>query len=52
MLHKMEHLHICYQNLAGGESRAGNPLLADFILLAEKLEQLGFIYCNGKVVIL
>ena len=31
-------------NLAGDESSAGNPLLSEFVLLASKLEQLGFVY--------
>lgn len=37
--------------LAGDESRAGNPLLADFILLSRKLEKLGFIYDRDNVII-
>jgi hypothetical protein len=35
--------------MAGYTSRVGNPILTDFLLLAEKLEQLGFTYYNGKV---
>ncbi|HEY4963925.1 MAG TPA: hypothetical protein VIH90_04480, partial [Candidatus Saccharimonadales bacterium] len=37
--------------LAGYTSRVGNPFLSDFILLAEKLDQLGFTYYKGKVVV-
>lgn len=29
----------------------GTPLVKDFIVVAKKLEQLGFVYFNGKVVI-
>jgi hypothetical protein len=38
-------------NLAGDESAAGNTLLSDFILFAQGLEKLGFIYSKGEVVI-
>lgn len=38
-------------SLAGCASRAGNPLLADFVLVAQKLEKLGFIYHRNKVMI-
>ena len=38
-------------SLAGYRGSAGNPILADFILVAQKLEQLGFTYHKGKVVI-
>jgi hypothetical protein len=37
--------------LAGDESSAGNPSLADFTLAGLKLEQLGFTYDKGSVVI-
>jgi hypothetical protein len=32
-------------------SHGGNTLLSDFILVANKLEQLGFTYSNGRVII-
>jgi hypothetical protein len=32
-------------------SRAGNPLLTDFILLGQKLEALDFTYHNDKVIV-
>lgn len=35
--------------LAGGESLNWHPLLADFILLARKLEKLGFVYHRQNV---
>ena len=35
--------------MAGRESGAGNPLLADFILAGQRLEQLGFTYYKGAV---
>ena len=38
--------------MAGYLSDAGNPLLADFILVGQKLEQLGFTYYKGKVIII
>lgn len=31
------------------ESHASNPLIADFILLGQKLAKLGFIYHRGAV---
>jgi hypothetical protein len=38
--------------LAGSESGAGNPLVADLILFGQKLEQLGFTYYRkGHVVV-
>ncbi len=38
--------------MAGCESHASNPLLADFIFVGQKLEQLGFTcYRKGCVVI-
>jgi hypothetical protein len=36
-------------SVAGDESHASNPILADFLLVARKLEQIGFVYCNGRV---
>lgn len=38
--------------LAGSTSRAGNPLLADFLLVGQKLEKLGFTYYKDKVIII
>jgi hypothetical protein len=38
--------------MAGCESLAWHPLVEDFILVARKLEKLGFIYNRGKVVII
>jgi hypothetical protein len=35
--------------MAGRESGAGNPFLADLVLVGQKLEQLGFTYFNSKV---
>lgn len=37
--------------MAGDESRVGDPILADFILVAQKLEQLGFTYTLGRVIL-
>jgi hypothetical protein len=37
--------------LAGGKSLNWHPLLTDFILLGQKLEQLGFTYFKGRVAI-
>jgi hypothetical protein len=37
--------------MAGHTSRVGNPFLLDFILVAQRLEQLGFTYFKGKVII-
>lgn len=36
--------------LAGYVSRGSNPILSDFILLAQKLEKLGFTHNDGTVV--
>jgi hypothetical protein len=41
-----------FPNLAGVVSVTGNPLLDDFLLLARKLEKLGFVYNNGQVIII
>ena len=38
--------------LAGDESDGGNPLLADFILFAQRLEQLDFTYSQSKVTVI
>lgn len=38
--------------MAGGESDGWHPLLADFVLLARKLSELGFIYYKGTVTVL
>jgi hypothetical protein len=37
--------------MAGHRSCVGNPFLADFILVAKKLEDIGFTYFKGKVTI-
>ena len=37
--------------MAGDGSDGGNTLLADFILFAQKLEQLGFTYSQGRVAV-
>jgi hypothetical protein len=37
-------------HLAGDGSLAWNTLFSDFIIVAEKLEQLGFSYCYGEVI--
>jgi hypothetical protein len=37
--------------LARDESAIWHTLLVDFLLVAEKLNELGFTYCNGKVVV-
>lgn len=37
--------------MAGGESDSWHPVVADFVLLAQKLEKLGFIYHRGSVII-
>lgn len=44
-------LLICNNNLAGRESDGWHPLVADFILVGQKLEELGFIYNKGAVAI-
>lgn len=38
--------------LAGDEAVARHTLLGDYLLLAQKLEILGFIYNNGRVLII
>jgi hypothetical protein len=38
--------------MAERESDASNPLLADFILVGERLERLGFIYAKGELIVL
>ncbi len=38
--------------LAGDEPTIWHTILEDFVLVAQKLEKLGFIYCNGEVIIL
>jgi hypothetical protein len=37
--------------MAGREFYGGNTLLADFILFCQKLEELGFTYYQGKVMV-
>ncbi len=38
--------------LAGYMVRGGNTLLADFILVAKRLEWLGLTYHNGQVIMI
>ena len=42
---------LCYFKLAGSTGSVGNPLIADFILVGQRLEKLGFTYYKGKVTI-
>jgi len=42
---------VCYQ-IGWAYVPQWEPLLADFILLANRLEQLGFTYLKGKVIII
>jgi len=37
--------------VAGYLSRGGNTLVSDFISVARKLEELGFIYSRGSVIV-
>ena len=37
--------------LAGREPLSWHPLVEDFILVARKLEKLGFVYNKGNVII-
>jgi len=45
----MQNVYSYVQVMAGTKSRVWHPLLEDFILVGQKLEQLGFTYYNGKV---
>jgi hypothetical protein len=38
--------------MAGYTGSASNSLFIDFILVAKKLEQLGFTYCKGTITII
>ena len=38
--------------LAGHEPAARHTILKDFLLVAQKLEQLGFTYYDGKITII
>lgn len=38
--------------MAGCESGAGNPLVTDFTLVGQELEQLGFTYHKGEVIVI
>ena len=38
-------------NLAGDESATRHTLFLEYILVAQKLEQLGFTYYKGKVTV-
>lgn len=37
--------------MPGDESHGWRSLMADFVLVGQKLEKLGFIYHQGKVII-
>jgi hypothetical protein len=37
--------------MAGDESLNWHPLIADFILVGQRLEQLGFIYSRGVIIV-
>lgn len=37
--------------MAGGKSLNWHPLIEDFVTLGRKLEQIGFVYSKGGVVI-
>lgn len=39
-------------SMAGSTGHAGNPLLADFLLIGRKLEKLGFVYHRGGVILI
>jgi len=41
----------CVILLAGKTSCAGNPLVSDFVLTAQKLEKLGFSYHKEGVIV-
>jgi len=38
--------------LAGDESLNWHPLISDFVLIGQKLQELGFIYSQGRVIVL
>jgi hypothetical protein len=40
------------KTLAGDESLNWHPVISDFILVARKLEKLGFVYGKGGVIII
>jgi hypothetical protein len=46
---KFESFLIWNNTLAGCESDAGNPSVRDFVLLGQKLAQLGFMYQRKEV---
>jgi hypothetical protein len=37
--------------MAGEESLNWHPFLADFVLVGQKLEECGFVYCKDKVTV-
>ena len=45
--------HLLYLSklLAGTTVHGGNTLFADFIMIAQKLEKLGFTYYKGRVIL-
>ena len=52
---KKDYSSICslFNNLMAGDgSLSWHPLIADFILVGQKLEEFGFIYSGGKVIVL
>lgn len=44
-------LYLCNNFMAGDESDGWHPLVEDFVLLARKLERLGFVYHSDKVIV-
>ncbi len=49
---KLELFYICNNLMAGCKSDALNPLLADFILLGRRLEEIGFRYSQSRVLVI
>lgn len=49
---KCELFYICNNFMAGRESLNWHPLITDFILVGQKLEQLGFIYSRQTVILI
>jgi len=37
--------------MVGRMSRVSNPLISDFVLMAQKLKKLGFVYDRGTVIV-
>jgi hypothetical protein len=38
--------------LAGGKSFNWHPIVPDFILVGQKLEELGFVYGKGHIIVI